>query len=458
MKVTRGFLVLLALALAARAQTKTPDALVTADRWKADLLLVVAHPDDESEIGAYLARAVFDEHKRVAVVFGTRGNGGGDEVGAQQAASLGAIREMEGRQALGFLGVDKVWFLDAPDTAGQDVLSSLETWDHGRSLGRLVRLVRLTRPAVVATWLPDTLAGENHGDHQAAGVLATEAFDAAGDPTQFPEQVTPPRNARGIGNLTEGLRPWQAQKLYFFSDTSHPEFMNGHGPQYSASDVSQSKQETYAVLSARECAFHLTQSDSGYAAAMALAHGHLEGTYFAEPSRFILGKSYVGGEVTSDIFAGVRPEALAYHPPAAYVDADQTAGNAGPSLRLGGAWHFYPQFWRVHGIEHLEGLVPPEVLAGVNTAVSIPVLVGNPGGAAVDGALAVEVPNGWRVRDAAARFSIAAGDTFATTVVVTAPAKVDTSWQTVRVHATVGQRPVGEVSVRVAVAQFSLPQ
>ena len=35
--------------------------------------------------------------------------------------------------------------------------------------------------------------GENHGDHQAAGVLATEAFDVAGDPSVFPAQLAAPR-------------------------------------------------------------------------------------------------------------------------------------------------------------------------------------------------------------------------------------------------------------------------
>jgi hypothetical protein len=33
--------------------------------------------------------------------------------------------------------------------------------------------------------MPGFFVGENHGDHQAAGVLATEAFDSAGDPTVF---------------------------------------------------------------------------------------------------------------------------------------------------------------------------------------------------------------------------------------------------------------------------------
>src|SRR5438105_11289188 len=43
-----------------------------------------------------------------------------------------------------------------------------------------------------------------HGHHQAAGVLATEAFDAAADPRRFPEQIT-----------REGLTTWQVRKLYY---------------------------------------------------------------------------------------------------------------------------------------------------------------------------------------------------------------------------------------------------
>ena len=51
----------------------------------------------------------------------------------------------------------------------------------------------VTRPGLVGclscTWLPRPVVGENHGDHQAASILATEAFDLAGDPTIFPSQV-----------------------------------------------------------------------------------------------------------------------------------------------------------------------------------------------------------------------------------------------------------------------------
>jgi len=82
-----------------------PKALPLPDeRYKVDILLVAAHPDDEGAATPYLARAL-DEHKRIAVVFGTRGSSGANEAGAEQAAALGAVREIEARNALATLGI-----------------------------------------------------------------------------------------------------------------------------------------------------------------------------------------------------------------------------------------------------------------------------------------------------------------------------------------------------------------
>src|SRR5579863_1899181 len=286
------------------------------ERFKADILVVVAHPDDETEVTGYLARAIFDEHKRVAVIFGTRGDGGGDATGQEQAAALGAEREIEGRRALGVLGVTNIWFLGGPDTPGQDVLRSLETWNHGAALGQAVRLVRLTRPEVILTWLPDYVAGENHGDHQASGVIATEAFDLAGDPTVFPEQLSAPRGRTGIGNLTEGLEPWQPKKIYYFSDAVSTEFLKGKGPEYNTTQTSPGKNETYFRLSAEEMAHHLTQDDSGQMAKHALETGDF--TYFKQPVLLALGKSLVSGAVTGDVFEGVTTGAIPYAPVRGY--------------------------------------------------------------------------------------------------------------------------------------------
>ena len=83
--------------------------------------------------------------------------------------------------------------------------------------------------------------GENHEDHQAAGILASEAFDLAGDPTWFPEQVAAPEDRLWYGNLMEGLRTWQPKKLYYYTDASHFDFVKGKGPEYSMTAVSPSQ-------------------------------------------------------------------------------------------------------------------------------------------------------------------------------------------------------------------------
>ena len=92
------------------------------DRYKADILVIVAHPDDETEMTGYLARAIFDQHRRVAVLYGTRGTSGGNVVANEQAASLGAVRDIEARRGLATYGVMNVWFIGGPDTPSQNVL------------------------------------------------------------------------------------------------------------------------------------------------------------------------------------------------------------------------------------------------------------------------------------------------------------------------------------------------
>src|SRR5260370_989342 len=143
------------------------------ERYKADILLVVAHPDDEGAATPYLARAL-DEHKRVAVVICTRGSSGANQAGAEQAAALGDIREIEARNAMATLGITNVWFLGGKDTASQNVLQSLANWGHGGALEQIVRLVRLTPPAGILTFLPGIFIGENIAYHQTSAVLATD--------------------------------------------------------------------------------------------------------------------------------------------------------------------------------------------------------------------------------------------------------------------------------------------
>jgi len=52
------------------------------EAYKVDILVVVAHPDDEGAVTPYLARAIYDLHKTVGVVFGTRGGSAETIMGA----------------------------------------------------------------------------------------------------------------------------------------------------------------------------------------------------------------------------------------------------------------------------------------------------------------------------------------------------------------------------------------
>jgi len=96
------------IAAAAAQQKKAPPLAGPDDRYKTDLLVVVAHPDDESgDIAGYLARVIYDQHKRVAAVFVNRGQHGNNQAGPEEGNALGAEREIEGRGALASLGVTK---------------------------------------------------------------------------------------------------------------------------------------------------------------------------------------------------------------------------------------------------------------------------------------------------------------------------------------------------------------
>ncbi len=422
------------------------------ERFKTDLLVVVAHPDDETEIGAYLARAIFDEKKRVSVVFGTRGNQGGDSEGLAQSAALGVIREIEARQALAHFGVMNVWFLNGLDTPGQNVLGSLETWGHGDSLDRLIRIIRLTRPSVVATWLPVWVAGENHGDHQAASVIATEAFDMAGNPTAFPEQLAAPKDRYDVGNLTEGLRPWQPEKLYFFSDTAHPETLKDKGPVYSSTDVSPSHRVSYARLAAEECAFHLTQGDSGQVAKTALEKNDLH--FFETPVLFVFGKSLVPSSPTGDLFEGVIPLGTPYHAAPGYVAPQLTA----PSLELGGPWEFYTAFWQAHGLNTLPGLIAPEIMAKPLNRFVIPVLVQNPTNAALPVKLSVDLPEGWTfVRHPPSPFTVESQSDY-NYIFEAKTASGQKGWKFITIAAESASQTIGSIRIRVELDPGAMPQ
>ncbi len=466
------FLIVSTLLLGGAAQAAEPakaqPRLPPDPRYKADVLLVVAHPDDDVVIGGYLARIALDEHRRVAVVYCTSGDGGGNAVGNEAGASLGLIRTIEARRAMALYGIENVWFLGAHDTPGQNVLWSLDNWNHGRILDEMVRIVRLTRPEVIMTWLPDYVVGENHADHQASGVIATEAFDLSGDPTQFPEQVSAPRNRTGMMNLTEGLSAWQPKKLYYFSDAFEDFgpywhdpaglspfrkiFLEGHGPAYSTTDVSPSKHESYARLCAEQQAFYLTQE--GDIGQQALESASLK--YFEYPVQLIFGKSVVGSTPTGDVFENVTSRPAAFHHMTGFTGPQAQ----GISFQFGGAWGFYKDFWKAHDLTNIADLIPvPEVTVGFKQTLHLPLVIKNFTSRAESIQLTAVLPGGWTVEPRAGTYSVQAGEEYSVQLALTAPPSGKAHWEEITLTASGDAGFLGTLKLRAFTGKSSgLPQ
>jgi LmbE family N-acetylglucosaminyl deacetylase len=450
----------------ARAQASKPASTAAAplkapdERYKADILLVVAHPDDEGAATAYLARAI-DEGKRVAVVYGTRGSSGANEVGAEQAAALGAIREIEARRALSQLGIAEAWFLDGKDTASQNVLQSLSNWNHGETLQQLVRLMRLTRPEVVLTFLPGTFIGEDHGDHQASGVLATEAFDMSGDPVAFPEQLA--GATKRLEPLLDNLRPWQPKKLYYFADADKEDIFRTLGPAYSVKELSKSNKHAYWRIALDGYLAHETQSRAMAESLKGMSDAALEKLmttegYWSDSLRFVRGKSLVGGSATGDVFENIASE------PIRFSRLEVAPRLEGPELlvELGGPWSFYADFRRAHGLSHLPHPEPAEIALQVGTTLVIPLWVRNETASTQEITLSAELPSGWTVQSGAGKFSIAAKQTAAARMEVILPVSIDAAKknepQEITVKAESGGRSIGDVKLRVELRKRALPQ
>jgi mycothiol S-conjugate amidase len=188
------------------------------------LMHVHAHPDDESSKGAastakYVAQGV-DVHV-VTCTGGERGSILNPKMDRPDVLeNITAIRREEMDQAREILGVRQDWlgFVDSgwpePEVEGGPMpplpegcfaLVPLE-----EATERLVRLVRSFKPHVMTTY--DEKGGYPHPDHVRCHEVSVAAFEAAADPTRFPDAG----------------EPWQVSKLYYHHGFSRPKAVAIH--------------------------------------------------------------------------------------------------------------------------------------------------------------------------------------------------------------------------------------
>ncbi len=171
------------------------------------LLIILAHPDDESfGLGSTIARYA-GEGVSVHYACATRGECG--EVAPALLAgyeNAGALRTAELTCAAYALNLAAVHLLNYRDSG---MTGSPEN-EHPNAFVRapvpqvarqLVGLIRTIRPQVIITF--NAYGGYGHPDHIQAHHASLAAFGAAGDPAQYPE-------LRG-----ELAAAWETQKLYF---------------------------------------------------------------------------------------------------------------------------------------------------------------------------------------------------------------------------------------------------
>ncbi|HYN23097.1 MAG TPA: PIG-L family deacetylase [Thermoanaerobaculia bacterium] len=163
------------------------------------LLVIAAHPDDEdTSLLTLVARGMGGEAAYLSL---SRGEGGQNLIGPELGVDLGLIRT---RELLAARGIDggRQFFTRAYDFGYTRSLDeTLRLWPKDVLLEDAVRVIRRFKPQVVVSIFPGQ-PHPNHGQHQAAGVTAHEAFPLAGDPKALPQL------------REEGLLPWAPQALY----------------------------------------------------------------------------------------------------------------------------------------------------------------------------------------------------------------------------------------------------
>lgn len=171
------------------------------------LLSMHAHPDDESSKGAGTVAKYHAEGVRTVLVCATGGEEGEilnpamdrDDV----RADIAAVRRAELDAAAAIIGYDEVVMLGyrdsgMPDSEANAHPEAFANAPLDEAVGRLVGVIRRTRPQVVLTY-GDEQGGYPHPDHLRVHDISQPAIERAADPAWYPEAG----------------EPWQVSKVYY---------------------------------------------------------------------------------------------------------------------------------------------------------------------------------------------------------------------------------------------------
>src|SRR5579859_1748857 len=171
------------------------------------LLTVHAHPDDESSKGAGSVARYHAEGVRTVLVCCTGGEAGEILNPAMDRPEirdhLHEVRMRELDRSAAAIGYDEVVLLGyrdsgMPGTPENEDPRNFALAPLDEAVGRLVTVIRRTRPQVVVTY-PDDQEGYPHPDHLRVHEVTMAALEAAADRDAYPD--------RGA--------PWEVAKVYY---------------------------------------------------------------------------------------------------------------------------------------------------------------------------------------------------------------------------------------------------
>ncbi|HUP84417.1 MAG TPA: mycothiol conjugate amidase Mca [Acidimicrobiales bacterium] len=171
------------------------------------ILTVHAHPDDESSKGAGTIARYAAEGIHTVLVCATDGAAGDILNPAMDKPevkdNLPEVRMEELARATEIIGYREVIHLGykdsgMPDTPANEDPECFWRAELDEAIGRLVEIVRRTKPQVIVTY-GDDQTGYPHPDHLRVHDISLPAFDLAGDASYRPD----------LGE------PWEPKKLYY---------------------------------------------------------------------------------------------------------------------------------------------------------------------------------------------------------------------------------------------------
>ena len=163
------------------------------------VMMIAAHPDDENtSLLAWFARGQAADTAYLSL---TRGEGGQNLIGPEQGSLFGLVRTQELLAARRIDGA-RQFFTRAIDFGfSKSADETLAKWGRERILADVVWNIRRFRPDVIILRFSGT-PRDGHGQHQSSAILGKEAFQAAADPSRFPEQL-------------HQVKPWRATRVVF---------------------------------------------------------------------------------------------------------------------------------------------------------------------------------------------------------------------------------------------------